>query len=394
MPNEMQSLFFAAIDDPYPVYRQMREHDPVHFVDVPGFWILTRYADIVAGLRDPRLSADRFHLTQLEMRSSALISSLANMMLLRDPPAHTRLRSLVSRAFTPRVIEGLRPKIESLVDELLAEPLRRGHMDLIDDFAAPLPLVVIGELLGVPVEDRAQLKRWSDDLIKILDGSIALAGFPAAEKAAGELQVYLEPVFAARRVAPRDDLISALLAARDQGDRLSDAELFASCVLLLLAGHETTTNLIGNGMLALLRNPEQLAALRADASILRTAVEELLRYDSPVQLTSRVANESFEIAGRPIAVGQEVCLGLGAANRDPAQFRDPDRLDLRREENPHLAFGHGLHFCLGAALARLEGQIAIDALVRRCPGLCLESDSASWKEGVTLRALQSLPLEL
>jgi pimeloyl-[acyl-carrier protein] synthase len=394
MSQESQPLWSSVVADPYPLYHQMRASSPVQYVEPPGMWVLTRYADVAWALRDPRLSADRFHLSQAELRSSALISSLAHMMLLRDPPAHTRLRALVSKAFTPRVIEGLRPRVGAVVDELLAAPLRRGSMDLIAEFATPMPLVVIAELLGIPVEDQQQLKLWSDDLIKMLDGSLALAAFPAAEKAAAELKLYLERVFAERRASPRDDLISALLAARDHEDRLDDEELFACCVLLLLAGHETTTNLVGNGTLALLRHPEQLELLRADAFWLRPAVEELLRFDSPVQLTSRVAAEDLEIDGHQVRAGQEVNLCLGAANRDPVQFRDPDRLDIRREDNPHLAFGHGLHFCLGAALARLEGQLAFAGLLARCPRLRLRGDEIRWREGVALRGLEALPVDL
>jgi cytochrome P450 len=333
MADSKESLFFGAIADPYPVYHLLRTDDPVHFVDMPGLWILTRYADVSPALRDPRLSADRFHLTQVEMRTSALISSLANMMLLRDPPAHTRLRSLVSKAFTPRVIEGLRGKIEAVVDELLTAAASRGSMDLIADFARADAVGRHRRLLGVRVEDREQLKLWSDDLIKMLDGSIALANFPAAEKSAGELKEYLEALFPERRANPRDDLISAMLAARDQGDRLSDDELFASCVLLLLAGHETTTNLIGHGVLArcAIRSAGVDARRRRGVAAHRHRRVAALRL--ALQLTSRVAEATWRsAASRCRRTGSEPL--SGRANRDPAQFPDPDRLDIRREDNP------------------------------------------------------------
>jgi len=393
------ALAFNPLDpsfrvDPYAQLHQLRALDPVHFVEEPGLWLLTRYADVVAAFRDPRLSAERFQLSLPEMRSSALISSLSTMMLLRDPPDHTRLRTLVSTAFTPRVVERLRPRIEALVDHLLTVVDVRRSFDLMQVLAAPLPVAVIAQLLGVPLEDHARFKRWSDDLILIADGSTALAGFPQAEQSAGALREYLRVVFMQRRVAPQDDLISGMLAAQEHGDRLSDDELFSTCALLLIAGHETTTNLICNGVLTLLRHPDQLARLRAAPALIESAIEELLRYESPVQLTSRVAKEDFELGGKPVKCGQEVSLMIGAANRDPEQFPDPDRLDLGRADNRHLAFGLGTHFCLGAALARLEGQIAIGAIVQRYPNLHLATDAIEWREGLMIRGVKGLELEV
>jgi pimeloyl-[acyl-carrier protein] synthase len=380
--------------DPYPLLHTLRIHDPVHFIDMPGLWFLTRYNDVVAGLRDPRLSAERFQLSLPEMQSSALISSLSTMMLLRDPPNHTRLRTLVSKAFTPRVVEGLRPRIQEIVDALIGAAQAAGRMELMTDLAAPLPVVVIAQLLGIPVEDRAQFKRWSDALLVIADGTLAPTGFADAERSAAEFKEYLAGIIAQRRAQPTDDLISGLLAAQERDDRLSADELFSTCVLLLIAGHETTTNLIGNGMLSLLRHPDQLALLRADPSLIDSAVEELLRYESPVQLTSRVAKEDLEIRGKPVRPGQEVCLGLAAANRDPEKFPDPDRLDITRADNHHVAFGHGLHFCLGAPLARLEGQIAIQTMLHRLPTMRLETETPEWRDGIMMRGLKSLPLAL
>jgi pimeloyl-[acyl-carrier protein] synthase len=378
--------------DPYPGLHALRAHDPVHFIDVPGLWFVTRYDDVVAGLRDPRLSAERFQLSLPEMQSSALISSLSTMMLLRDPPHHTRLRALVSKAFTPRVVENLRPRIQEIVDGLMDAVQPAGRMELMQDLAAPLPVIVIAQLLGIPVEDRTRFKRWSDALLVIADGTLAPAGFADAERSAAAFKEYLGGIIPQRRAHPADDLISGLLAAQEQEDRLSSDELFSTCVLLLIAGHETTTNLIGNGMLALLRHPDQLALLRDAPSLIRSAIEELLRYESPVQLTSRVAKEDVEIRGKHVRQGQEVCLGLAAANRDPDAFPDPDRLDITRADNHHVAFGHGLHFCLGAPLARLEGQIAIQTILRRLPGLRLATDSVEWRDGIMMRGLKALPL--
>jgi len=393
-PNDLE---FSPFDprfraDPYPHLHRLRALDPVHFIEMPGLWLLTRYADVAAALRDARLSAERFHLSIPELRSSTLLTSLSSMMLLRDPPDHTRMRTLVSTAFTPRVVENLRPRIQEIVDALLDEVSATGRMELMHDLAAPLPVVVIAQLLGIPVEDRDSFKRWSDDLMTIADGSLALAGFPQAERSAGELKDYLRRIFADRRVTPQDDLISGLVAAREQGDRLSDEELFATCVLLLIAGHETTTNLIGNGMLALLRHPDQLNMLRDDPSLIRSAIEELLRFESPVQVTSRVATQDLDIGGKFVRQGQEVSAALGAANRDPEQFDDPDRLDVTRQDNRHVAFGHGIHFCLGAPLARLEGQIAIQTMLRRLRAVRLDIDEPEWRDGIMMRSLKSLPL--
>ncbi len=312
-------------------------------------------------------------------------------MLVVDPPDHTRLRTLVQKAFTPRVVERLRPRIEALVKEALDEAEARGSMDLVADLAYPLPVTVIAELLGVPVEDRSAFRRWSDALVGALD-PVALTDRRSAVLAARDaLHAYLERVVAERRAAPRDDLISRLVEAEEQGDRLSGPELLAMGVLLLVAGHETTVNLIGNGINALLAHPDQLARLRDEPELIEPAVEELLRYDSPVQLTGRVALEELELGGRRVEPGQMLMLLLGAANRDPRVFAEPERLDLGRDPNPHLAFGRGIHFCLGAPLARLEGQIAIRELVRRFPTLRL-AGTPERRPTVTLRGFASLPL--
>jgi hypothetical protein len=316
------------------------------------------------------------------------------LMLFCDPPDHTRLRNLVGKAFTPRTVRRLRPRVEALVDELLAPAAAAGGMDVIRDLAVPLPIVVIAELLGVPSEDRERLKVWSDRTAMLIDGTLRDEHLDVALPSFLELVEYLRHEIERRRAAPRDDLISALVAAQDAEDALSEPEILATCALVLGAGHETTTNLIGNGLLALLRDPEAWARLVREPELLPTAVEELLRFDGPVQTTSRTTTEPAVIGGHHVPAGVEVNTLLGAANRDPTRFPDPDRLVLDRTDNHHLAFGHGPHFCLGAPLARLEGQVAIGALARRFPGMKLEVDDPPVRPGFVLRGRASLPVRL
>ena len=384
--------------DPYPAYTALRAEAPVGPFEVRGFrfyWV-SRYDDVAAALRDPRLSAKKF---PDEMLAAGVPESfrrlgelLTHMMLLKDPPDHTRLRGLVNKAFTPRVVEGLRGRAEAIVAELLDAVQPSGRMDVIRDLATPLPVIVIAELLGIAAVDRERFKHWSDAIAVVLDGSVRTAGLPAAAACCAELSEYLRGEIAARRRAPREDLLSRLIAAHDEADALSEDELIATCVLILLAGHETTTNLIGNGMLALGRHPGELERLRREPQLVRSAVEEMLRFDSPVQLTSREALEAGELGGVPIEAGLEVNLSLAAANRDPAQFEDAERFDVARAPNRHLAFGLGAHFCLGAPLARLEAQAAFEAIVRRIPLWKLESEAIQRRPGLVLRGLASLPI--
>ncbi len=383
------------IADPYPFYRRLRELEPVHRSGL-GFWVLTRYDDVVALLRDPRFGRDRYQgLLQARFGDEGTSGGLSGSMLFRDPPDHTRLRALVNKAFTPRAVEAMRPHIQQIVDDLIDAVRDAKAMDVIADLAYPLPVTVICEMLGVPVGERREFRQWSLDIGRSLD-AIAMPSDPlviergnAARRA---LTDYFRTLAAKRRARPRADLLSALIAAEEQGDRLSEAELLATCVLLFVAGHETTVNLIGNGLLALLRHPDALRALRDDASLIGGAVEELLRYDGPVQRTGRIANSDAEIDGHKIPEGTLVLGLIGAANRDPAQFPEPDRLDVRRADNRHLAFGWGIHFCLGAPLARAEGQIALLTLARRLPGLALAATTPEWRESATLRGLRSLPV--
>lgn len=374
---------FAA--DPYPHYRRLATGG-LHR-SAAGLLLATGHAACSEALRSP----DFGHGT-----ADASMSPYpeAPSFLLLDPPDHNRLRGLVSKAFTARRIQRLRPGIERLVDRL-ADGLRAaGSADLIADFAYPLPVTVICQLLGVPTEDQVRFRGWSAALARGLDPEIVLpAGTGERRHAArAELHAYFAELTERRAVEPGDDLISALVALRDSGSGLSTAELLATCTLLLVAGHETTVNLIGNGMLTLLRHPDQLATLRADPDLIAGAVEELLRYDPPVQLTGRVALADTTLAGQPIPAGQPVVLLLAAANRDPTVFADPDRLDLRREPSRHLAFGLGIHFCLGAPLARLEAEIALRALTAM--PMRLRDEHPGYKENLILRGLAELPVEI
>jgi cytochrome P450 len=374
--------------DPYPVYQQLREREPVQWNEHIEIWTLTRYADVATVLRDGRMSADRTTADRFRLPPGRQIYQ---SMLTLDPPDHTRLRTLVNKAFTPTTVSRLRPRIQALVDEILDKAEEEGNLEVIADLAYPLPVTVIAEMLGVPPEDYQIFKDWSATLAANLDPLRAGEMREAAFDARDALSEYLSGIVDKRRARPRDDMISALLAVEEGGDVLSHRELLIMCNLLLIAGHETTVNLIGNGLRALLSHPDQLERLRDEPDLIETAVEELLRFDSPVQLTGRVVSEDLEVGGVQMRPGHFVMVLLGAANRDPAQFPDPDRLDLARHPNQHLSFGRGIHFCLGAPLARVEGQVAIGSLVRRFPRLRLAGEPVQ-RDTVTLRGLESLPV--
>ena len=387
--------------DLYGNYARLRAQGRVHKSEFRGGHrhSLVRYDDVAAGFRDARLGTS--HLPPDTVRTlldsgHEVVANAARLqqgvLVLVDPPDHTRLRALVSKAFTPRQVEALRGRIEELVDELLAPFATQGAMDLIADLAVPLPLIVIAELLGVPTTDREELKVWSDAIAPILDRTQQQKGTLAAAGAIHSATLYFRELVEARQSVPRDDLISALVAAREQDDMLTVDELVAVSIFLLVAGHETTTNLIGNGTLALLRDPVAFEALRSEPSLTLSAVEELLRYDSPVQRTVRVTLEPIEIGDARIPKGEIVDLVIGSANRDPDRFEAPDQLNLERVDNRHLALGGGIHFCVGAALARLEGQIAIGALVGRFPGMKLAVADPIWRPGNLLRAASALPV--
>ena len=385
--------------NPYPLYRRMREEDPVHWSELMDAWILTRYEDAVFLLTNHRFSADRRQarnrFAQMAQQQEQEFGPLGRTqtMLSSDPPLHTRLRRLVSKAFTPRAVENLRPRIQEIVDGLLEPCQGSGHIEIIHDLAYPLPVIVIAEMLGVPPQHRAEFKRWSDDLVATLGGPFTPPDVLArARQSVHELSEYLRRVIAERRSKPKEDLISGLIAAEEQGQVLSEDEILSTAMLLLVAGNETTTNLIGTSMLALLRNPEQLRRLQHDASLMQPAVEELLRYAGPVHATARVAKGDLEIAGRDIKEGQVVMAILAAANRDQAQFPDPDVLNITRSPNEHLAFGDGIHFCIGAPLARAEAQIAIGSLLQRLPNPRLQVQEPEWGGTFIIRGLKSLPV--
>jgi cytochrome P450 len=393
----------GRLGDPYPVYHRLRAEAPLHRRGAgTTTWMLTRYADVAAALRDPRLSAVRYHADRLVARDALLTEPERSQaralrrfddaaMLTTDPPDHTRLRKLAHHAFTPHAIAHLRTRIQALTDALLDAVIPSGRLEVIADLAYPLPVTVIAEILGVPPADRGQLRRWAAAFEAFLDRPDDIT---AAFQTTTEFHDYLRGLIAVRRHQPADDVLSALVSAQDQGDMLSEEELLVMCTLLLNAGHVTTTNLIGNGLLALLRNPDQLRLLRDDPALLPAAVEEVLRYDSPVQFTVRTATTDVTFGEVVIRRGDLVQLMLGAANRDPVQFPDPDRFDLTRRDNRHLAFGLGPHFCLGAALARMEGHVVLGTLLRRLPDLRLATDHLEYRPNLAFHGLTALPLSL
>ncbi|TDC09011.1 cytochrome P450 [Streptomyces sp. 8K308] len=377
--------------DPHRYFAAMRERGPVHRVRLPGDypgWLIVGYAEARAALTDPRLV--KAYPTGVDETDIERVAPGPHM-LITDPPDHTRLRRLVSREFTPGRVAALAPRVreitDTLLDAMLAAPDRRA--DLVSAFSFPLPITVICELLGVPFLDRDRFRRWS----QVMTGS---ADWQETDATLAAMTEYLTGLLAAKREQPGDDLLSALLHTADsEGDQLSPDELLAMCWLLLIAGHETTVGLISNGVLALLRHPEQLAALRADWSLLDNAVEEILRYDGPVPTpTVRFAAEDIEIGGTVIPRRDLVLPVLADADRDPARFPDPTRFDIRRDTGGHLAFGHGIHYCLGAPLARLEGRIALRALLERAPGLALDADpdAVPWHPGILIRGPLHLPI--
>ena len=388
--------------DPYTQFRELRRHAPVQHHPL-GFWAVFRYEDVFAILRDPSLSVDDANVVGDSERAQ-LYTRLAGdreargdrAMLNLDPPDHTRLRKLVSKAFTPRRIAELRPEVQRLVDEALDRVAGEGRMDVIADLAFPLPFEVISEMLGMPAADRDQIRDWSGAMVKSLDPIIGEDEVVAALAASDHMTAHLRDVIAWKRANPADDLLSALIAAEDDGDMLTETELVDQVSLLFIAGHETTVNLIGNGTLALLRNRDQLELLRDDPSLDSAAVDELLRYDSPVQASRRITLDDLRIGDVTIDRGSFVMCGLASSNRDEQHWgADADRLDLRRKgAGQHLAFGSGAHHCLGAALARLEGEVAIGSLIRRFPGIELTEADPPYNGRINLRGLERLPVTL
>ncbi len=388
-------------ENPYPTYARLRAEAPacrVKWPDKQIVWVVTRYDDAMMVLKDPRFANDREKVQTPEQAARmpwmpGLLKPLSRMMLNLDAPDHTRLRALVHKAFTPGLVARMLERVQGVTDELLDGVVGAKRVDLIRDFAMPLPTTIIAEILGVPVRDRYKFHRWSNALVVSSASSWGpLAMFPSV----WAFLRYIRQLVKSREAEPRDDLVSALVQAREAGDRLSGDELMAMIFLLLVAGHETTLNLIGNGVLALLEHPEQLQRLRDEPALIKPAIEELLRYDSPVQMAGeRYPREDVTIGGVTIGRGETMIAVLGSANRDERQFACPDELDISREPNRHLSFGQGVHYCVGAALARMEGQIAIGTLVRRFPDLRLAvpPQALRRRRGLGLRGLVSLPLE-
>jgi hypothetical protein len=384
------------LSNPYPLYRQLRDEDPVHWDPFLHAWVVTRYEDVVHVLH--HFSAQRTptpeQLSALNLSElNPIAAVMVRQMLFLDPPAHTRLRALASAAFTPRRVEQLRSHIREVMDGLLDAVVASGRMDVIADFAAPAPAIVTAEMLGVPVKDHAQLKDWSQDFAEMLGNFQHNPNrFRRVLHSVENLCSYFRAAMQEQRLHPRTGLIQAMMEAEVEGARLTEEEIIANLIVTMVGGQETTTNLIGNGLLTLLAHPEELARLRADASLLPSAVDELLRYESPSQHTARLAPTDIELGGQKIRKRAAVIAVMGAANRDPERFSDPDRVDLSRKDNRHLAFGWAAHFCFGAALAQIEGQIAFELLLSRLPRLALNTDRLEWRHNLGLRGLKALPV--
>src|SRR6202162_2375215 len=386
----------AVLANPYPLYHKLRSEDPVHWDWFLHTWVVTRYPDVVNVLHS--FSADRTPTPQqlTAMGLSALnpiAKVMVKQMLFMDAPAHTRLRGLASAAFTPGKVEALRRHIQEIANDLLDRVQTRGRMDIIADFAAPLPAIVTAEMLGVPTEDHADLKKWSADFAEMLGNFQHNPDrIPRVLESTNNLTTYFQAAISKTRQHPREGLIHSFITAEVDGDRLTDEEIVANSIVTMVGGQETTTNLIGNGLLTLMRNPEQLAQLRDNPGLIPSAVEELLRYESPSQHTGRIAREDVEIGDKQIRKGQAVMAIMAAANRDPERFPNPDRLILDRSDNKHLAFGWSSHFCFGAPLARMEGQIAFETILRRLPNLQAAPGPLTWRNNSGLRGLTALPV--
>ncbi len=386
----------AVLADPYPLYARLREEDPVHWDPFLHSWVVTRYADVLTVLQ--RFSADRTPSPE-QMRALGLgeiepiAAVIVKQMLFLDAPAHTHLRKLCSSAFTPRRVELLEDRIEAIAHELIDRVVASGAMDVVGDFAAPFPAIVTAHLLGVPIADHGQLKAWSADFAEML------GNFQHNPERVGQVLKSVADMTAYFRSAIReearmlpDGLIRSLVEAEVDGARLTEDEVIANVIVTMVGGQETTTNLIGNGLLTLLRQPDRLAEMRDRPEVAPTAIEELLRFEAPSQHTARICPEDTQIGGVPIAKGAAVMAVMAAGNRDPERFADPDRLDLERQDNRHLAFGWAAHFCFGAPLARMEGRIAFATLLERLPGLALGEGKLEWRQNLGLRGLTALPV--
>jgi pimeloyl-[acyl-carrier protein] synthase len=386
-----------VLANPYPLFRRLRTEDPVHWDAFLHAWVVTRYVDVLEVLHN--FSANRTHTPEkLQAMGLSEMSPLAQLMvkqmLFMDPPAHTRLRSLASQAFSPARVAVLRSHIREIVNRLLDEVQNKGQMDIIADVAEPLPAIVTAEMLGVPLSDRHQLKAWSADFAEMLGNfQHNPEHAPRMLRTVQNMTAYFRDCIRELKDIPREGLVHSLMTAEIDGDRLTEEEVVANSIVTMVGGQETTTNLIGNGVLTLLRNPGEMERLQEDQSLIPSAVEEMLRYESPSQHTGRLAPEDVELGGKVIRKGQAVMAVMAAANRDPERFPDPDRFDMTRADNRHLAFGYAAHFCFGAALARVEGQEAFEAISRRLHSLELQPGALVWRNNLGLRGLTALPLK-
>ncbi|HZO76164.1 MAG TPA: cytochrome P450 [Ktedonobacteraceae bacterium] len=385
-----------VLANPYPLYHKLRSEDPIHWDPYLHAWIVTRYADVVTVFQ--RFSANRTYTPeQLETLGLSALKPLGQVMvhqmLFLDPPDHTRIRGLASKAFTPRRVAILRSHIQDITNSLLDAIQDKGEMDIIADLAYPLPAIVTAEMLGVPTSDWQQLTAWSADFAQVLGNFQHNPDYASkAIRSLEEMVVYFRSAIQEQRKHPRDGLISAYLNAEIDGDRFTEEEVIANTIVTMVGGQETTTNLIGNGLLSLLRHRDQMEKLRTDLALIPSAVEELLRFESPSQHTARLAPDDVELGGKKIRKRQAVIAVMGAANRDPERFADPDRLDVERQDNRHVAFAWASHFCFGAPLARIEGQVAFESVLRRMPNLALKPEPITWRANLGLRGLTALPV--
>jgi cytochrome P450 len=386
--------------DPQTTWRPLREATPIYRSRAFGAFICTRYDDVLHMLRDPHFSTDRSAVPLMRLlgrlsRSQPELGALIERNLLTlDGDEHRRLRGLVSRAFTPRQVERLRGSLESTVDELLETVAENGEMEVVADLAHPLPVIAIAELLGVPHEDRDRFRGWAAQLVQLLDPLQGTGGARPLIEASRDIFAYFRPLLAERRAHPQDDLLSAMIAAEQEGEKIDELDLLSLSSLLLVAGHETTSNLIANAVVLLLRFPDERKRLQDDLALLPTAVDECLRYESPIQFTDRAVVAECELAGQRLRPNQMVVAALAAANRDPAHFPDPDRFDVGRTENHHLAFSQGNHFCPGSQLAKLEAEVALGALLRRFPDFSGDPEPPAWRRSMIVRGPETVPVKL
>jgi hypothetical protein len=389
--------------DPFPHYARLREHAPIHRSQMGelGFWVVSRHADCLAMLRDRRVSSDTLNVPEGFRRPThddpmAIARLDMRPFLFRDPPDHTRLRGLLVKAFTPKVVESLRDRTQRMVDELLDDVLDAGEVDLLEEFASPLPVRVICDLLGVPAEDWNRFRQWSDAMARGLDPDFLLSDDTVAARDVAVVQFagYFYELLADRRKHLGDDLLSRLIQVEEEGSSLTEAEMLSTCILLLVAGHETAVILLSGGSLALLRHPDQMERFRTDPGVQRSAIEEMLRIVTPVQMTARAMTEDAEFGGVHFSEGDYVILLLASGNRDADQFEDPERFDITRTPNNHLGLGFGIHHCLGAPLARMESQVALATLVRRAPRMTLATDDVGYKSNIVMRGMTALPVSI